>query len=78
MRRDCLKCFQRISEYLDGELADDVCHEIDEHLRQCPECRGYVDSLKKTIQLCKGMATEEMPIGIHDRIRSKIRELLQM
>ena len=73
-----MKCFQRISEYLDGELEDKICREIDEHLRQCPECRQYVDSLRKTIQLCKRAAMEEMPKDIHDRIRSKIRELLRM
>ncbi len=73
-----MKCFQRISEYLDGELEDEVCREIDEHLRQCPECMEYVDSLRKTIQLCKGTAMEEMPVDIHDRIRAKIRELLRV
>lgn len=78
MKNDCVKCFQRISEYLDGELEEKICHEIDEHLHQCPECREYVDSLRKTIQLCKGTAMEEMPQDIHDRIRSKIRELLRM
>jgi anti-sigma factor (TIGR02949 family) len=78
MKNDCVKCFQRISEYLDGELEEKICHEIDAHLHQCPECRKSVDSLRKTIQLCKGTAMEEMPKDIHDRIRSKIRELLRM
>ena len=78
MRRDCLKCFKKLSEYLDGELDDKICHGIDAHLRKCPECREYVDSLRKTIQLCKGTTIEEMPADIHDRVRSKIRELLRM
>jgi RNA polymerase sigma-70 factor (ECF subfamily) len=78
MRRDCVKFFKKISEYLDGELDDKICNEIDAHLRQCPECSEHVDSLRKTIQLCKETAVEEMPTDIHDRIRSKIRELLRM
>ena len=78
MKNDCVKCFQRISEYLDGELEEKICLKIDKHLRECPECRDYVDSLRKTIQLCKGTTMEEIPGDIHDRIRSKIRELLRM
>ena len=39
MKEDCKKYFERISEYLDGELDDEICREIEAHLKECTECR---------------------------------------
>ena len=33
MKEECKKDFERMSEYLDGELNDDICREIENHLR---------------------------------------------
>ena len=76
MREDCRKDFERISEYLDGELNDDICRKIEKHLLHCPECSEFVSSLKKTIQLCKNAAQEEIPPDIQERLRSLLRERL--
>ncbi len=74
MREDCKKDYERLSEYLDGELDDDLCREIEQHFRQCPECRECVDSMRKTIQLCKEVAKEEIPEDARERLRSMLRE----
>lgn len=77
MKEDCKKYFERISEYLDGELDDDICHEIEAHLEECPDCRACLDSLKKTIQLCKEAVKEEIPPDIRERLRKNLRQLIQ-
>jgi len=74
MREDCKKDFKRLSEYLDGELDPDVCREIEQHFRDCPECRECVESMRKTIQLCKEAATEEIPADARERLMSMLRE----
>jgi RNA polymerase sigma-70 factor (ECF subfamily) len=76
MKEDCRKYFERISEYLNGELDDEICREIETHLKECPECRECLDSLKKTIQLCKEAGKEAIPPDIRERLRSNLRELL--
>lgn len=76
MREECRKDFERLSEYLDGELDDEVCHEIEHHFRHCPECRECVDTMKKTIQLCKAVASEEIPADARARLRSMLRECI--
>jgi anti-sigma factor RsiW len=76
MREECKKDFERLSEYLDGELDEEVCREIEQHLRHCPECRECVDTMKKTIQLCKAVATEEIPADARERLRSMLRECI--
>ena len=74
MKEECKKNFERISEYLDGELSLNVCQQIEEHLKRCPECRACLDALKKTVDLCKKSAREEIPRDMRNRLRSKLRE----
>jgi anti-sigma factor RsiW len=77
MSEECRKYFDRISEYLDGELEQDICHEIDAHLRECPECRRCVESLKKTVELCREGAREEIPQDAKERLKSALRECIE-
>ena len=74
MTADCKKNFERISEYLDGELAPDACWQLEQHLKQCPECRNCFDALKKTVTLCKKNNREEIPGEMRERLRIKLRD----
>lgn len=76
MKENCKKYFRRISEYLDGELDVDICKKIEAHLDRCPECRECLDSLRRTIEICKKAATEEIPADASQRLRAKIKEFL--
>jgi anti-sigma factor RsiW len=51
--RDCSPIFAMLSEYLDRELPPATCGELEEHLRDCPECIQFVDSLRRSIELCR-------------------------
>ncbi|OQX61764.1 MAG: hypothetical protein B5M55_08560 [Desulfococcus sp. 4484_242] len=76
MREECKKDFERLSEYLDGELDEAVCREIEAHFGQCPECRDCVETMKKTIRLCKAAAPEQIPIDAKERLRAMLRECI--
>ena len=76
MHEDCKKYFERISEYLDGELDGSLCEKIDRHLRDCPECRDCLDSLKETIGLCKNMPHEQVPPEVRKRLRETLKSYL--
>lgn len=51
--RDCSPIFAMLSEYLDRELPPATCGALEEHLRDCPECIQFVESLKRSIDLCR-------------------------
>jgi len=74
MKEACKKDFERISEYLDGELDDDICREIENHIRHCPECRKCVDSLRKSIELSKKAAEEEITPDMREHLRAALRD----
>jgi RNA polymerase sigma-70 factor (ECF subfamily) len=52
---ECKDLFAMLSEYLDHELPDSICHEIDAHISSCPPCVQFVESLRKTVSLCRSL-----------------------
>ncbi len=76
MHHDCMKHVEHISEFLDGELDEATCEEIREHLRDCPECRTCLESLKKTVDVMKRCPRESVPNDVRDRLRDVLRECM--
>lgn len=58
MNRDCSSIFALLSEYLDRELPEGDCAELDQHIQSCAPCVAFVDSLKKSIAIGQAYAPE--------------------
>lgn len=76
MHEDCKALFEKISEYLDGELDAATCKEIEAHLQECPDCAKCYESLKKTVILCKKFPREKVPLDVRKRLREALRDYL--
>ncbi|HUB81837.1 MAG TPA: anti-sigma factor [Bryobacteraceae bacterium] len=50
---DCAHIFELLSEYLDHELEPASCEQLENHLQDCPECVEFVQSLKRSRELCR-------------------------
>jgi predicted anti-sigma-YlaC factor YlaD len=61
-RGDCLAMFAKLSEYLDNELDDLTCKNIEDHARACIPCKACLETLRQTIGLCRSLAPEEQPV----------------
>lgn len=61
MTLECGDVFAKLSEYLDGELPEEVCAKMQMHIGDCEPCVEFVESLRKSIELCKGKLPEEGP-----------------
>jgi hypothetical protein len=65
----CQELLGSLSEYVDGELGDDLCALIEQHMAGCQDCRIVVDSLRKTIYLYQASASQvEVPEDVRDRL----------
>ncbi len=64
----CQDLKAQLSSYIDGELDDAVCAEIQRHLADCDNCRVMVDTLKKTIVLYREAPAETVPPEVHARL----------
>lgn len=57
-RGRCRKMFAGLSDYLDGELDDFSCNEIEVHLEGCEPCKKFLRSLEAAIQTCQQSPAE--------------------
>jgi len=53
-----------------GEDFDNpACQEVLEHLKQCPTCKVYYDTTKKTVLLCReNDCPEKLPDDVNNRL----------
>ncbi|MBW7883378.1 MAG: zf-HC2 domain-containing protein [Caldilineaceae bacterium] len=56
----CKHLLADLSDYLDGQAAEEVCAEIDRHLAGCEDCRVVVDTLRKTVELYHDLPQPEL------------------
>jgi predicted anti-sigma-YlaC factor YlaD len=66
----CRTLLAALSEYVDGDVNESVCSEIERHLADCENCRTVVDSLRKTVQLYHNTAGESpvLPGEVRERL----------
>jgi len=67
---NCHQLLDSLSDFVDGDLKEELCQEIQQHLTECDNCRVVVDTLRKTIYLVKANASEpvEIPADVRERL----------
>ena len=64
------------SRHLDGDIAPEVCREMEAHLARCRPCRGACESLRRTLALCRDTPAPEVPASVRQSVRDAIRVFL--
>jgi len=61
MSMTCRELFERLSEYVDGELSQEICEEIRRHMEGCDPCVAFAKTLKKTAEICRRLPSQPIP-----------------
>ena len=70
----CKAMFAQLSNYLDEQLDDSLCEELEKHLNGCEPCKAFLASLEATIEECRNSPSESPAREKAVRLR---RELAQ-
>jgi RNA polymerase sigma-70 factor (ECF subfamily) len=54
----CKAMFAELSNYLDEQLDDSLCEELERHLNGCEPCKAFLSTLKATVEQCRRSPTE--------------------
>lgn len=74
---ESLKCHQflnSLSAYVDGELDEELCTDLERHLQECDNCRVILDTLKKTLYLYRvNTDAEVVPVDVRERLYERLK-----
>jgi anti-sigma factor RsiW len=70
MSMTCRELFERLSEYVDGELSQEICQEIQRHMEGCDPCVAFAKTLKKTADLCRRLPSQPIPPEVAADLRT--------
>jgi hypothetical protein len=73
--KECPQVQGSLSAYIDDALSWDEREAVDGHLAQCPACSAELDSLRRTVELCRRLGDVEVPVQLRAAIKAKVRQL---
>jgi len=79
-KRNCKQMFAELSDYLDEELDDSLCAELEKHMEGCEPCKAFLASLDETIRACQTVPNdrpdERTAVNLRREVLSQYQELM--
>jgi predicted anti-sigma-YlaC factor YlaD len=61
--------YKQICDFMGEDLDAPACQEVAEHLANCPNCKVYLDTVKKTVTICRDNEKEKaVPKDVKNRL----------
>jgi anti-sigma factor (TIGR02949 family) len=69
----CEELLSSLSAYIDGDLAPQLCQELEKHLAECDNCRVVLNTTKRTIELVHSPAEKsDLPEDVRERLFKRL------
>jgi anti-sigma factor RsiW len=72
----CRDLMMRLSMYLDDELKPADRRAVTTHIRRCPCCEWFAESLRRTSLVCRRAGNRRLPPALRERARMRVARLL--
>lgn len=72
----CQHLLGQLNDYIDGELVAELCHELDQHMAGCADCRVVFDTLAQTISLYH--ALDQTPVELPPAVEARLLRSLNL
>ena len=69
----CLEVWREISNYVDNEVAPELCARMEAHFKSCAHCKAVLDGTKNVVKLVADGVEYELPEGFSQRLYTKIK-----
>ena len=74
--QSCRELVEQLSRFIDGDLSAVERRAVALHLRKCPCCDDFVESLRDTVRVCRQAGHVTLPRVVRTRARARIQILL--
>lgn len=67
--KDHKEVIKQICDFMGEDLDAPACREVAEHLKICPTCQVQLDTIKRTVTICRDLSeTSKMPDDVSNRL----------
>ena len=71
--KNCRYLLSSLSEYVDGDLSDALCQEIERHMADCEDCQIVINTLQKTVYMVhKTAESPDIPSDVRARLFKRL------
>jgi len=73
IHNNCDELLGSLSAYIDGDLAPELCQELEKHLAGCNNCRVILDTTRRTIDLVHSpLEKPALPDDVRERLFKRL------
>jgi anti-sigma factor RsiW len=76
-KSECRAIVERLSDYIDGELKQELCAEFEGHVGHCVPCQRFLESLRNTVALTASAPSPKMSDDIRREVKEAYEKLQQ-
>lgn len=73
----CKAMFAELSDYLDQQLDDSLCEELERHMDACGPCQAFVATLEATVEQCRRLGGNCPSPQISSKLRDELMQSYQ-
>ena len=71
--KQCKEFCERLSDYLDGHIEENICTLIEEHLEACPPCALMYESLRTAVEICRKGIPYDLPEDVARNLKTYLK-----
>jgi hypothetical protein len=72
--KTCTDYCNHLSDYLDGDIGEEECKGLEEHLALCKPCSLVLQSLRTTLHLCSKGVSDDISEDVRTKLKMFLRE----
>lgn len=70
----CKQLVEQLYDFVQGELEEELCRHMQEHLERCSHCVTYVKTYEITIHLSRRLPESPVPEQLLQRLRDVLKD----
>ncbi len=68
----CTLCRNRLSDYIDGKLSNQLREMIEAHMEKCPACKSFAESMQTVVSGLRTLHVERADLNVWSGIQHRL------
>jgi predicted anti-sigma-YlaC factor YlaD len=73
---DCKAVLSNLSDYVDGDVSEELRAALEDHVAKCRRCRVVFDTTRKALKIVLDVEPFEVPLAVSARLYARLEKVL--